>query len=65
LILKQIDLETPSDPMGRLCTEHGRPIESLDGRSKQMRKEERGIERKKGGGGGVSLLQCHLVEHNY
>jgi hypothetical protein len=51
MILKKIDLETPSDPVGWRCVERDRLIKSLDGRSKQKIKEERGRERKKEGGG--------------
>ena len=52
--MKKIDVETPSDPMGWWCTERDRPVGSLDGKSKQRKKEEIGRKRKKRGWGGGS-----------
>jgi hypothetical protein len=47
MILKKINLEISSDSLRWRCTKCDRPIESLDGKSKQRRKEERGRERKR------------------
>jgi hypothetical protein len=52
LILKKIDLETPSDLVGCRYVECDRLIKSPNGGFKQRRKEERGREMKRGGGGG-------------
>jgi hypothetical protein len=63
--MKKINLEIPSDPVKWRCTRRDRPVKSLDGGSKQRRKEVRGSERKREGKGRLRFLLMILKVTSY